>query len=350
MRYYSYPPKTTKRPKILILLFIGILAVSFRAGGGGCGGSLFDIPKGWPKPVYNFKKNKLSAEKIALGRRLFYDPVLSRDSTISCASCHSPYNAFTHVDHDLSHGIEGRIGTRNSPALMNLAWHTTFMWDGAINHLDMQALAPISNPDEMDESIAHVCRKLQQTPTYPALFYRAFADSSITGEHVLKAVSQFMLTLVSANAKYDKVMRKQATFSEQENNGYRLFKQHCAACHTEPLFTNNTFAYNGLPPDSTLHDIGRMKITQQKTDSLKFKVPTLRNIEFSPPYMHDGRFRKLSEVLRHYTTGISPSPNLAPELSQNMALTSNEKIDITAFLLTLSDKDFLFNPNFGPPK
>jgi cytochrome c peroxidase len=155
---------------------------------------LFSVPTNWPKPVYDFSKNPLTSQKVELGRALFYDPLLSINNQISCASCHSPFTAFTHVDHDLSHGIDDRIGTRNSPALMNLAWHKSFMWDGAINHLDMQALAPISHPDEMGEKIESVVKKLQQSKNYPTLFLKAFGDTIITGEHTLKAISQFMLS------------------------------------------------------------------------------------------------------------------------------------------------------------
>lgn len=311
---------------------------------------VFDVPQNWPKPHYNFSKNPLSIHKIELGRVLFYDPILSRDNTISCTTCHSQYNAFTHVDHDLSHGINDRIGTRNSPALMNLAWHKSFMWDGSINHLDVQSLAPISHPDEMGETIENVVLKLQNSKKYPRLFLNAFGDSMITGEHTLKALSQFMLTLVSSNSKYDSVMRKQVVFTKQEENGYHLFKQHCSSCHTEPLFTNLQFENNGLPIDTPLHDVGRMKMTKNKNDSLKFKVPTLRNIEFTFPYMHDGRFKKLSQVLNHYINGVHQSPTLSPKLQMPIILSSNQKVDLTAFLLTLTDRQFLFNPKYSYPK
>jgi cytochrome c peroxidase len=310
----------------------------------------FEVPSNFPKPVYDFSKNPLSENKIQLGRALFYDPILSRNNMISCASCHSQFSAFTHVDHALSHGIEDKIGFRNSPALMNLAWQTLFMRDGAINHLDVQALAPMSNPVEMDENITHVVFKLQASKLYPKLFYKAFGDSVITGEHTLKAISQFMLTLVSSNSKYDSVMRKQSVFTSQENNGYVLFKKSCASCHTEPLFTNDDFRNNGLPVDTTLNDFGRYRVTKKSSDSLKFRVPTLRNIEFSYPYMHDGRFKKLSQVMNHYTNGIEKNKTLAPELQQSIVLTSNEKVDIIAFLLTLTDKSFLFNPQYFYPK
>lgn len=310
----------------------------------------FVAPENWPKPAYDFRKNPLTSDKVALGRVLFYDPVLSQNSTISCASCHSVYNAFTHVDHALSHGIEDRIGTRNSPTLMNLAWHQSYMWDGAINHLDMQALAPISHPKEMNEKIETVVVKLQASATYRQLFYKAYGDSAVTGEHILKAIAQFLLTLVSAESKYDSVMRKQTSFTVQEQNGYQLFKQYCSSCHTEPLFTNLQFENNGLPVDTTLNDFGRMGITKNAQDSLRFKVPTLRNIEFSFPYMHDGRFKKLSQVLNHYTTGVRQGKTLSKQLQQPVILTSNEKVDVLAFLLTLTDRHFLFNPDYAYPK
>lgn len=307
-------------------------------------------PTSWPDPVYNFNKNPLSKEGIELGRKLFYDPLLSKDNTISCSNCHLSFTAFTHVDHALSHGISDSIGTRNSPALMNLAWSKSFMWDGAINHLDVQALAPISHPSEMGEEIANVVNKLQNSNTYPSLFQKVFGDSTITGEHLLKAIAQFQLTFVSANSKYDKVMAKVAEFTEQEQRGYQLFKTNCESCHQEPLFTSGDFANNGLPVDTTLMDFGRMSITQNPADSLKFKIPTLRNIEYSPPYMHDGRFKNLSKVLNHYIKGIHDSPTLAPALQNGVALNQMEKTDIIAFLLTLSDRTFVLNPDFAFPR
>lgn len=331
------------RTVFLLCILIAALSIAQRS-------DLFEIPRGWPKPEYDFSKNVLSEKKIELGRALFYDPLLSRDGTISCASCHSQYTAFTHVDHALSHGIEDKIGLRNSPALMNLAWHKLFMRDGAINHLDMQGLAPIANPVEMDENFSNVVSKLQSSPLYPRLFQIAFGDSVITGEHTLKALSQFMLTLVSCQSKYDSVMRHESKFTPQEENGYLLFKTHCSTCHPEPLFTNEEFMNNGLPIDTGLNDLGRYAITSLKSDSFKFKVPTLRNVEFSYPYMHDGRFKKLNDVIKHYQNGISPSSSLAKEVAKPIQLTSNERVDLITFLLTLTDKSFLFNTKFSYPK
>lgn len=309
-----------------------------------------NFPETWPKPVYDFSQNPLSAEKIQLGRMLFYDPILSRNNSISCASCHSPYNAFAHADHALSHGIDDRIGKRNAPALMNLAWQNTFMWDGAIHHLDVQSLFPISHPDEMGENIAHVVQKLNENSQYRKRFLMAWQDSTITAEKTLKALSQFMLSLLSCQSKYDRVQQGREVFSEQEKKGYALYKQHCSSCHSEPLFTNFSFENNGLAPDPYLMDCGRMQISGKQEDSLKFKVPTLRNIEFSFPYMHDGRFKKLNEVINHYSSGIQHGPTLSSRLSQPINLSSVEKVDLMAFLLTLSDKDFVFNPEHGFPK
>lgn len=337
-----------KNKPFIFIFFIGFSLVLFWSSSPK---RPFIVPKGWPKPVYDFSKNPLTDAKIELGRHLFYDPILSRDSSISCTSCHLQFTAFTHVDHDLSHGINDRIGTRNSPALMNLAWSKLFMWDGAINHLDVQSLAPISHHAEMDNTIAEVVRRLNRRPLYRSLFKEAFGDTVATGERVLKSISQFMLTFVSSNSKYDKVKMGQDSFTTQENKGYQLFQKNCNACHREPLFSTYEFANNGLPVDTTLNDYGRMRITKRPEDSLKFKIPTLRNIGLTYPYMHDGRFKKLMEVLKHYSQQVQHSKTLAPELKNKIALTANDRVDLQAFLLTLTDDaEFAKNPKFGFPR
>ena len=308
-----------------------------------------DVPKGWPKPNYDFKNNPSTEEGFQLGRNLFYDPILSRDNTISCASCHLQQTGFTHVDHDLSHGIMDRIGIRNAGTLMNLAWSKNFMWDGGVNHLDVQAIAPITSEVEMDETMENVVKKLQKTEKYPKLFKEAFGTDKVTGQHLLKAISQFIVMLKTSNSKYDKVMREEEKFTEMEQKGYNLFKIHCASCHKEPLFTNDSFENNGLPLDSTLNDLGRLKITQKSKDKQKFKVPTLRNIQFTFPYMHDGRFKTLNEVIKHYNLGIIKSETLSKELYKPMNLTANERTELITFLKTLTDNEFLFNKRFGFP-
>lgn len=309
-----------------------------------------DYPTYFPVPEYDLKNKPLTSDKIELGKTLFYDPVLSKNESISCASCHSPYNAFAHTDHDLSHGIYDQIGSRNAPPLFNLAWQNVFMWDGAINHLDVQSLAPISSALEMGSNISDVVTKLQKHDRYPALFYKAYKDSIVTGEHVLLALAQFQLTLVSASSKYDKVKNRNASFSEQEKNGYNLFLKNCNSCHQEPLFFNKGFASNGLVVDGTLNDYGKWKNTKQSKDSLLFKIPSLRNLSYTYPYMHDGRFKKLNEVLNHYTNEILMTDNLASELNKGISLTSIEKADLISFLLTLNDKDFVFDEKHQVPK
>jgi len=327
---------------LLLLSFIGLKVSS----------TIFTYPEYWPKPIYDFAKNPVTEEGFQLGRNLFYDPALSKDNTISCASCHLQASGFTHIDHDLSHGIEGKIGTRNSLAIMNVAWSSSFMWDGGINHLEVQALAPLTNEVEMAETLEDVVRKLDTIPYYKDLFYKAFQDSTITGQRVLLGLTQFTVMLNTYNSKYDKYIRKEGggQFTAQEKNGLKLFKVNCASCHTEPLFANNEFKNNGLAVDMTLNDYGRMKITQNSKDSLKFKVPTLRNIQFTKPYMHDGRFETLQEVITHYTNGIKQSETLATELNEAIVLTPNEKVDLLVFLHTLTDKDFLFDKRFSFPK
>ncbi len=270
--------------------------------------------------------------------------------TISCASCHLQQPGFAHVDHDLSHGIEGRIGTRNALTLQNLAWSNTFMYDGGVNNLDVQAIHPITSHVEMNETFENVVAKLQKTNDYPILFENTFGTQKITGQFTLKALSQFVVSLTSANSKYDKVTRGEAVFSEMEQKGYALFKNNCTSCHIEPLLNSNEFKNNGLPIDETLNDLGRMVVTQNPTDSLKFKVPTLRNIEFTFPYMHDGRFKTLNEVLKHYNSIDRKSILLSKELQKTNILSDNERTELIAFLKTLTDYEFLFNKKYAFPK
>lgn len=304
------------------------------------------VPKGWPKPVYDFEKNPVTTKGFELGRKLFFDPLLSKDSTISCASCHLQFTNFTHVDHALSHGIYGKKGTRNTLAIINTAWSKNFMWDGGINNIEVQPLGPIENPVEMDSKLVDIVAKLNRSKNYKTKFKNAFGpEAEITGQFVLKALAQYMVSIQSYNSKYDKVMRKEpgVAFNEYETKGLALFRKNCASCHTEPLFTNNSFENNGLRPDSILRDAGRAKITRLKADSLKFKVPSLRNIEVSYPYMHDGRFRNLQMVLFHYSHDISKSPTLSPKLVKVMNLNERDKNNIIAFLKTLTDEEFLHN-------
>ena len=336
-----------------MLLIFGFLFLIF----GICSVSVYEnkpiyikIPKEWPEPKYDFSKNPLTKEGFQLGRNLFYDPILSKDKTISCASCHLQQTGFTHVDHDLSHGIDDKIGLRNSMTIMNLAWSDSFMWDGGVNHLDVQFINPITSEVEMGETMLGVVKKLQNSEKYKALYKNAFGTDKITGQLTLKAISQFVLMLTTSNSKYDKVMRNEAVFSEMEQKGYHQFKQHCASCHQEPLFTNGSFQNNGLAIDTTLNDYGRMRITQKKKDKLKFKVPTLRNIQVTFPYMHDGRFNSLNQAIKHYNSGIEKSATLAKQLQKPMSLSDNNRTDLLVFLKTLTDTAFLKNPRYSFPR
>ncbi len=311
----------------------------------------FYIPAKWPKPHYDFTQNPLSKEKFELGRTLFYDPDLSRDSTISCANCHLQYSGFTHIDHSLSHGIDGKIGTRNAPVLINLAWQQFFHWDGGVSSLNKQAINPLTHAKEMDNRLDEVLRRLNQSSFYRNRFYQAFGDSVIQTASMLKALASFTVSLVSANSTYDQVKRGESSFTNQEESGYQLFKKYCASCHQEPLFMKNEFKSNGIALVPALNDYGRMDITNRKEDSLLFKIPTLRNVEFSFPYMHDGRYKQLKDVLNHYGNLHGNRTFYSKELKKlNRLLTSNEQKDLIAFLKTLSDQEFLFNPQFKYPK
>lgn len=311
----------------------------------------FYIPTKWPKPHYDFTQNPLSKEKFELGRTLFYDPDLSRDSTISCANCHLQYSGFTHIDHSLSHGIDGKIGTRNAPVLINLAWQQFFHWDGGVSSLNKQAINPMTHVKEMDNRLDEILRRLNQSSFYRTRFYEAFGDSVIETVSVLKALASFTVSLVSANSRYDCIKRGEMNFTTQEKSGYQLFKKYCAACHQEPLFMKNDFKSNGIKYSPVLGDLGRMGVTNRKEDSLLFKIPTLRNVEFSFPYMHDGRFKNLKDVLNHYGNLHENQTFYSKELKKlNRLLTSNEQKDLIAFLKTLSDQKFLFNPSFKYPK
>lgn len=337
---------------MVIFVAVSALLVAFRFSqvSGKCGAV---YPKNWPKPVSDLSEKAISEEGFELGRALFYDPNLSRDSTISCATCHLQYTGFAHVDHNVSHGIDGRKGTRNAPALINLAWKKLFHWDGGVNHIEAQGVNPLTHPAEMDISLGEVIRRLSQSHIYTDKFQKVYGTEEITTARIMNALSQFTRSLISANSKYDQVMRKESgvSFTEQEQSGFQLFRQYCVACHQEPLFTSNQFKSNGIPIDPQFNDLGRFAITDQGRDSLQFMIPTLRNVEFTFPYMHDGRFRKLKDVIRHYSENISKNNSyLSRELNGPMHLSDKQQKDLLAFLFTLTDKEFLYNPRFSFPK
>ncbi len=310
------------------------------------------VPEGWPLPKYTFSVNTLSEEKFALGRALFYEPMLSADNSVSCGSCHQQFAAFANADHAVSHGINDLVGTRNSPGIFNLAWHPYFMHDGGINHIEVQPLGPITNTLEMGADINPVIVKLQASSRYRDLFKKAYGSDTVNTQKMFRAMAQFMGLMYSYNSKYDYYKRQEnnETLSDAELRGYNLFISKCSSCHTEPLFSDFAFRNNGLPVNVFVKDSGRAHITGLPGDRYKFKTPSLRNIAKTAPYMHDGRFTTLQQCLDHYTNGVTNLTNLDPLLQNNgVQLSANDKQDIIAFLQTLTDYKFLGDKRFSDP-
>ncbi len=306
-------------------------------------------------PIIPFN-NPQTVEGISLGKKLFFDPILSADNRQSCSSCHDPKFAFTD-DKQFSEGIDGRFGNRNSMPLFNLAWNydEKFFWDGRSNGLQKQALEPVKDPVEMHNTWVNAMESLQNNSEYPELFFAAFGTRKIDSVLVTKAIAQFERTLISSNSKFDQYLLGTATLTSSELNGFNVFmdetKGDCFHCHgsdKNPLWTDNSFHNNGL--DALITDIGRAKVTGDPTDNGKFKSPSLRNLAFTAPYMHDGRFSTLEEVINHYSEGLKNSPTIDPLMkkvsSGGVQLTTQEKTDLKAFLLSLSDSEFISNPAF----
>jgi len=305
------------------------------------------VPTGWPTPVYDFTGNTVSREIFTLGRHLFYDPILSEDTTVSCGSCHQQIFAFSNgPGHPTSHGVHNLLGKRNSPALFNITWHQKIMWDGGISNLENQPIGPISNPIEMNLSFNDAITRVAASYKYKTLCKNAYGDSVVTSPRFLKSFAQFMGLMVSYRSKYDKVKSGNESFNAQENSGYTVFKAKCASCHAEPLFSDYSFRNNGLPI-TAYQDSGRYRITLNPTDLYKFKVPSLRNLGYSAPYMHDGRFSTIMAVLNHYNSGVTNTPNLDPLLTSGIPLTTQEKNDLIAFLATLDDAEFINDSRFS---
>ncbi|TLV03927.1 cytochrome-c peroxidase [Dyadobacter luticola] len=319
-------------------------------------------PKHFPDPVYDMSRNPLTEEGVELGRFLFYDGILSRTNQIGCGTCHQQEAAFTHHGHELSHGVDDLLGTRNSPAVQNMAWNTSFFWDGGVHDLDLLPFNPIQNPVEMDETVKNVITKLQATPLptakkavdYPQMFKKAFGTEEITSERMMKALSQFMLTMVSAESRYDYYkMGDQSALNADEKQGMALFQAKCSSCHAGELFTDYSFRNNGLVP-LRIDDKGRFGISANNADLYKFKVPSLRNVGLTAPYMHDGRFHTLEEVLDHYSDSIKPSATLDSVFIRQgekpgITLSDAEKKSIIAFLRSLNDEQFIRNAKLSDP-
>lgn len=309
----------------------------------------FTVPNSFPQPVYNFQGNPLTVEGFALGKQLFYDSRLSKGTDVNCGSCHQQHAAYTQFDHDLGHGTNHQHTTRNVPGIFNMAWHTSFQWDGSVQNLIDQPLACLTAPEKMGETVEEVADKLRADDTYRQLFGKAFGDENISGERISKALVQFVGSIISANSKYDKIKKGQATFNPSEQSGYVLFQSKCTPCHAEPLFTDFSFRNNGLALNEFNIDYGRMMFTGISADSLKFKVPSLRNIGLTSYYGHDGRYTEFSEMINHYSEGTLDGPTLDPQLANGIPLTDLEKFYLHEFLLTLDDSSLVSDPRFAAP-
>ena len=299
------------------------------------------------------RDNPLIEERVALGEKLFHETALSKDSTISCASCHDSKHAFTDPRR-FSIGVRDQEGARNGMPLFNLAWKSSFFWDGRAPSLRTQALMPIQDHTEMDESLTNVVVKLAAKTNYTGLFAGAFGSSEITPEKIGLAIESFLLTLTSFDSKFDRALRGETELTAAEKRGFELFMTEydprreqygadCFHCHGGALFQSQTFANNGL--DSNFTDLGRAKITGKDSDKGKFSTPSLRNIALTAPYMHDGRFKMLEEVVEHYSTGQKRSTTLDPNLAKHpdggIRLSEADKQALVAFLHTLTDERYV---------
>lgn len=312
----------------------------------------YRVPSNFPPLAYNLANNPLTEKGFELGKKLFYDGRLASDGIVSCGFCHIQEDAFTHHGHSVSHGVGDAIGTRNTPPIQNLAYQTAFMWDGATTHLDLQPIIPFTSPIEMNGDFTAAINMMKNDAEYQKLYKQAFADGLINSENMLKALGQFMVMATSSNSRFDKYRRNESggTLSQDELDGYAIFNQKCASCHATDIFTDNSFRNNGLPINPSVNDIGRYRVTELEQDRYKFKVPSLRNIEKTAPYMHDGRFYTLDAVLNHYSSGVVNTQNLDPSLNNGtlgIPLTATEKSKLIAFLLTLTDNEFLTNPKLA---
>jgi cytochrome c peroxidase len=337
----------------------------------------FKTPPRFPQYIENIN-NPLTVNGVALGRKLFYETKLSGNNTQACASCHKQEFSFSDAPNALSEGIDGMVGDKNSMALINLAWNNDFFWDGRRHSLEEQALDPVRNPVEMHESWKAAITKLQADTAYPPLFKKAFNTETVDSLLVAKAITQFIKTIVASNSKLQKDFTPSfATLSPSEKRGFEIFKSEdggdCFHCHpiTGMIFTDNyfdnpvqRFHNNGLdpaPPAGTL--TGHARVTNSASDNGKFKAPTLLNVELTAPYMHDGRFKTLEDVVEFYNSGVNLSSTLDPNMNikptafrrefvdgkRLLHLTDQEKADLVAFLKTLTDLSVTTNPAYSKP-
>lgn len=311
----------------------------------------FQKPTNFPEPTYTFDNNPVTKEGFELGRKLFFDPILSKDNSVSCNNCHQQSRAFADFPlHPVSRGIDDKSGIRNAPSLTNMAFFPEFFWDGGVTHLDFVPINAIESAFEMGETLAHVVEKLNNHNSYPTLFKKAFGTKEITSPFMLHALSQFTSMMISANSPYDKYVRGETvSLTTEQLEGMTIFERKCGECHSGELFTDFSYRNNGI--SSKFIDLGRGRISENESDYGKFRVPSLRNATITAPYMHNAKFQTLEEVLDHYDQGMIDSPTLDPIFKRNtgvvgISLTADEKRKIIAFIGTLTDKEFTSNPKF----
>lgn len=336
--------------KVLVILSILLLLLS-------CNGNdviepmpndnpeiLLDIPAGFPPLNSAVNWNRPTKYGVELGEKLFHDKKFSGNNTISCASCHNQANAFAD-NNAQAVGVYGRVGLRNAPPIQNLAFMTFYNWDGNILQLEKQPLVPIITHEEMNSSILEVIGKISDDHGYEDLFRRAFGDERITPERIYRSIAQYQYTLISADSKYDRVKRNEGeTFTESEARGYQIFQQKCESCHSTALFTDQSFRNVGFPLNNSAEEAGRARVTGIPADFMTFRVPSLRNAEYTAPYGSFGQFPTLKAVLDYFDNGVLYADNLDPVLKKNgnrIPLTEREKEDMVSFIHTLSDRKFV---------
>lgn len=319
------------------------------------------VPANFPQPLLD-ANNPLTKEGIELGRLLFYDKRLSGNNQLSCGSCHHQELAFSDGV-ALNHiGVSGLPLHRHTPALINMAWADNgLFWDGGSTNLESQAFGPITSPDEMGQNLYELVAELKAIPDYVSRFRAAFKDT-VSAVHVVRALAQFQRIFVSAGSQYDQYVRNEAgtTLTAQELQGLQLVRQKCQGCHKGELFTDNDYHNNGIDNDFSNNQFegvyqGRYRITYNLVDLGKFKTPSLRNVMLTAPYMHDGRFATIDQVLNHYSNGVLPSATVDPLVMQQtggapgIPLTATDKANIIAFLKTLTDNNFIQNKSLSKP-
>ena len=308
----------------------------------------FTVPAGFPQPAYDFGSNPLTQETVDLGRRLFYEGALSKDSAFPCGSCHMPSAAFTTFDHDRSHGYNHSHTLRNAPGLANLAWYRNYFQDGQYSDLESVIARHITHPNEMGENFAEVSARLTADTAYVRRFREAFGEGPINEARIVGALKQFLLSMLSADSKWDRVQRGTESFSPEEAAGAQVFAARCASFHSGALFSDFSYRNTGLEADPTLNDYGRMRVTGDRADSLRFRVPSLRNLSLTSYYGHDGRYSSFRFMVRHYRDNVQPSPTLDPLLAGGIPLSQTEEDNLVRFLFTLTDTGYIHNPRYLP--